>query len=120
MSISYKTVIKEKLTSRKNLLSLEEKEEDQKKKTIIYNYRMKIEVELKAVYQEVIDEIEKILLPKSTEAESKGYYLKTEGDYYRYIAEISSGDDKENYCSNSAKAYENAYNVCNYFFNCFI
>lgn len=111
MSITYKTVIKEKLTSRKNFLSLEEKEEDESKKQLIYNYRMKIEMELKALYQELIDKIENILLPKSTEAESKGYYLKTEGDYYRYIAEISSGDDKEKYCNSSAKAYENAYTV---------
>lgn len=34
------------------------------------------------------------LIGNSTNAESKVFYLKMKGDYYRYLAEVASGDNK--------------------------
>merc|ERR1712183_924012 len=48
------------------------------------------------------------LIPKATETESKVFYHKMAGDYYRYIAEFSQ-DAKKTKASNDAKvAYEAA------------
>lgn len=42
--------------------------------------------------QELLD---KHLIPKATPADSKVFYLKMKGDYYRYLAEVATGEDKE-------------------------
>ena len=36
--------------------------------------------------------LDKHLIPKAGNAESKVFYLKMKGDYYRYLAEVASGD----------------------------
>lgn len=38
--------------------------------------------------------LDKYLIPKATPAESKVFYLKMKGDYYRYLAEVAVGDEK--------------------------
>ena len=34
------------------------------------------------------------LIPKASNAESKVFYLKMKGDYYRYLAEVATGDKR--------------------------
>src|SRR4029434_404027 len=41
--------------------------------------------------QELLD---KLLIHKATPAESKVFYLKMKGDYYRYLAEVAIGEEK--------------------------
>lgn len=41
------------------------------------------------------DLLDKHLIPKATPADSKVFYLKMKGDYYRYLAEVATGEDKE-------------------------
>jgi hypothetical protein len=36
--------------------------------------------------------LDKFLIPKASNAESKVFYLKMKGDYYRYLAEVATGD----------------------------
>lgn len=38
--------------------------------------------------------LDKYLIPKAGNPESKVFYLKMKGDYYRYLAEVASGDDR--------------------------
>ncbi len=39
--------------------------------------------------------LDKFLIPKATTAESKVFYLKMKGDYYRYLAEVATGDERQ-------------------------
>lgn len=41
------------------------------------------------------DLLDKYLIAKASSAESKVFYLKMKGDYYRYLAEVASSADKE-------------------------
>merc|ERR1712100_37962 len=43
--------------------------------------------------------------------ESKVFYEKMKADYYRYIAEFTSGDEKSKASENARKAYESAKEV---------
>lgn len=38
--------------------------------------------------------LDNFLIENSTNSESKVFYLKMKGDYFRYLAEVASGDDK--------------------------
>lgn len=38
--------------------------------------------------------LDKFLIPKASNAESKVFYLKMKGDYYRYLAEVATGDTR--------------------------
>ena len=40
------------------------------------------------------DLLDKFLIPKAEKPESKVFYLKMKGDYYRYIAEVANEDKK--------------------------
>lgn len=39
--------------------------------------------------------MDKHLIPKATDAESKVFYLKMKGDYFRYLAEVASEEEKK-------------------------
>ncbi len=48
-------------------------------------------ISLLSVCQVLLD---KYLIPKATPAESKVFYLKMKGDYFRYLAEVALGEEK--------------------------
>lgn len=39
--------------------------------------------------------LEKYLIPNASQAESKVFYLKMKGDYFRYLSEVASGESKK-------------------------
>ena len=38
--------------------------------------------------------LDQFLIPKASNAESKVFYLKMKGDYFRYLAEVAIGDSR--------------------------
>ena len=48
---------------------------------------------------------------KASNAESKVFYLKMKGDYYRYLAEVAIGDAKAAVVDDSQKAYQDAFDI---------
>jgi hypothetical protein len=38
--------------------------------------------------------LDKYLIPKASNAESKVFYLKMKGDYFRYLAEVAVGESR--------------------------
>jgi len=55
--------------------------------------------------------LDKYLIPKASNAESKVFYLKMKGDYYRYLAEVATGDQRSSVVDESQKAYQEAFDV---------
>lgn len=43
--------------------------------------------------------LEKYLIPNASQAESKVFYLKMKGDYFRYLSEVASGESKTSKCT---------------------
>merc|ERR1711994_890714 len=54
---------------------------------------------------------DKFLIPKATQAESKVFYLKMKGDYFRYLAEVAVADAKTAVIDDSQKAYQDAFEI---------
>ena len=55
--------------------------------------------------------LEKFLIPNASQPESKVFYLKMKGDYYRYLAEVAAGDDKKGIVDQSQQAYQEAFEI---------
>lgn len=55
--------------------------------------------------------LDQFLIPKSTNTESKVFYLKMKGDYYRYLAEVATGDQRTSVVEESQKAYQEAFDI---------
>ena len=70
----------------------------------------KIETELRGICNDVLSLLEKFLIPSASQAESKVFYLKMKGDYYRYLAEVAAGD-KNGTVDQSQQAYQDAFEI---------
>ena len=92
--------------------SIEQKTEgSEKKQQLAKEYREKIEKELRDICNDVLSLLDKFLIAKASNAESKVFYLKMKGDYYRYLAEVAIGDAKAAVVDDSQKAYQDAFDI---------
>uniref|UniRef100_A0A915EH75 14-3-3 domain-containing protein n=1 Tax=Ditylenchus dipsaci TaxID=166011 RepID=A0A915EH75_9BILA len=59
------------------------------------DYREKIEKEVRDICNEALATLEKHLIPKAVDSESNVFFMKMTADYFRYLAEISVGDERK-------------------------
>jgi len=112
LSVAYKNVVGARRSSWRVISSIEQKTEgSERKQQMAKEYREKIEKELKDICQEVLSLLDKYLIPKATTAESKVFYLKMKGDYYRYLAEVATGDERQKVIEESQRAYNDAFDI---------
>jgi len=112
LSVAYKNVVGARRSSWRVISSIEQKTEgSEKKQAMAKDYREKVEKELRDICQDVLALLDKHLIPKAGNPESKVFYLKMKGDYYRYLAEVAAGDDRAGVVDNSQKAYQEAFDV---------
>merc|ERR1712045_825315 len=71
----------------------------------------KVENELREICNDVLGLLDDFLIPKASNAESKVFYLKMKGDYFRYLSEVASGDDRKAVVDDSQKAYQDAFEI---------
>lgn len=84
---------------------------ERKKQVIAEEYRQKVEGELQEICEVVLKLLDTHLIPKATSGESKVFYLKMKGDYFRYLAEVAIGDKRNEIMKNSQEAYKKAFDV---------
>merc|ERR1712150_196259 len=72
-------------------------------------YREKVEEELRDICNDVLNLLDKFLIAKASNAESKVFYLKMKGDYYRYLADVAVA--KAAVVDDSQKAYQDAFEI---------
>ncbi|XP_033834614.2 14-3-3 protein epsilon-like [Periophthalmus magnuspinnatus] len=114
LSVAYKNVIGARRASWRILSSLEQKEQSkggEDKLKMIRDYRKTVEQELKDICEDILDVLEKCLIPISTTGESKVFYYKMKGDYHRYLAEFTVGNDRKAAAENSLVAYKAASDI---------
>ncbi|KAF4082485.1 hypothetical protein AMELA_G00151900 [Ameiurus melas] len=112
LSVAYKNVVGARRSAWRVISSIEQKTDGgDKKLQMVKEYREKVEAELREICNDVLGLLSKYLIDNSTNAESKVFYLKMKGDYYRYLAEVASGDDKKDTISNSQGAYQGAFDI---------
>jgi len=111
LSVAYKNVVGARRSSWRVISSIETKTEaSEKKQTMAKEYRTKVEDELKEICQDVLTLLDQHLIAKASLAESKVFYLKMKGDYYRYLAEVAGNARQEN-IDHSQAAYKEAFEI---------
>lgn len=119
LSVAYKNVVGARRSSWRVISSIEQKTEGhEKKQTMAREYREKIENELREICNDVMGLLDKHLVAKASNAESKVFYLKMKGDYYRYLAEVANAAnkssklaDREYVVGESEKSYQAAFDI---------
>ncbi|CAF0741348.1 unnamed protein product [Didymodactylos carnosus] len=114
LSVAYKNLIGARRASWRIITNIESKEESKSendKMALIKKYRSQVEKELRDICQDILDLLDKHLLPNATTGESKVFYLKMKGDYHRYKAEFATNDDRKEAAENSLVAYTKANDI---------
>jgi len=115
LSVAYKNVIGARRASWRIISSIEQKEESKneskQKVDQMKEYRTKVEDELKKICDDILDVLQKHLIPSSTSGESKVFYYKMKGDYHRYLAEFATSAERKDAAENSLVAYKAASDV---------
>lgn len=114
LSVAYKNVVGARRSSWRVMSGIEKTSEEPKKGDAA-NYKKKIEEELNGKCEEVLRLLDEPLLKQADlTVEARVFYLKMKGDYYRYLVEVSSDEDKRSeLVENSSKAYSDAMEACN-------
>eukprot|EP00245_Coleochaete_scutata_P008789 TRINITY_DN2750_c0_g1_i1.p1 TRINITY_DN2750_c0_g1~~TRINITY_DN2750_c0_g1_i1.p1 ORF type:complete len:262 (-),score=88.39 TRINITY_DN2750_c0_g1_i1:665-1450(-) len=111
LSVGYKNVIGARRASWRIMSSIEQKEENkgnEQNVKRIKEYRNKVEAELSNICMDILNIIDGNLIPASDSGESKVFYFKMKGDYYRYLAEFKTGNERKDAAEQSLKAYQSA------------
>uniref|UniRef100_UPI00358FE11A 14-3-3 protein gamma-B isoform X2 n=1 Tax=Myxine glutinosa TaxID=7769 RepID=UPI00358FE11A len=116
LSVAYKNVVGARRSSWRVISSIEQKtsaDGNDKKIEMVRVYREKIEKELEGVCTDVLSLLDHFLVKNCDEAqyESKVFYLKMKGDYYRYLAEVATGEKRSAIVESSETAYKEAYSI---------
>lgn len=120
ISVGYKNMMSVRRTSWRTVQSYEDKEaksadSDKDLIPLIVAYKDTIAAEIDGVIDKVMEDV----VTKYTkgpsaavEPENLVFFHKMEGDYYRYGAEISAGQKREEYKAKASAAYEKAKDAC--------
>ncbi|KAF8399583.1 hypothetical protein HHK36_015450 [Tetracentron sinense] len=109
LSVGYKNVIGARRASWRIMSSIEQKEEskgNEQNVKLIKGYCQKVEEELAKICNDILTIIDEHLIPTSSSGESTVFYYKMKGDYYRYLAEFKSDQDKKDAADQSLKSYQ--------------
>lgn len=110
LSVAYKNVVGARRSSWRVISSIEAKS-DSSKKSISQVYKKKIENELFQICQDVLDLLKDHLIPKADTPESQVFYMKMQGDYFRYLAEVKTDESKQEQIEKSRNAYQGAMQI---------
>nr|UUF95671.1 14-3-3 protein [Schistosoma spindale] len=109
LSVAYKNVVGARRSAWRVIHGSEMKAvNDRTKKQIAEEYRIKMEKELNTICNQVLALLEDYLLPNASPDDSKVFFLKMQGDYYRYLAEVATDDARTEVVQKSLDAYTKA------------
>ncbi|CAK9169714.1 unnamed protein product [Ilex paraguariensis] len=114
LSVAYKNVIGSLRAAWRIVSSIEQKEEGRKNDdhvALVKDYRSKVESELSDVCAGILKLLDEFLIPSAVASESKVFYLKMKGDYYRYLAEFKVGTERKEAAEDTMLAYKAAQDI---------
>jgi len=92
LSVGFKNLIGSRRAAWRTVSAIEQNKKYEQYSSSCADYKAKIEKELSDLCEDIIGSVRDQSLKKADSDESKTFYLKMIGDYYRYIAECVKGD----------------------------
>jgi len=114
LSVAYKNVIGARRAAWRIIASIEQKEKSKGNDgnvEKIKNYASKIDKELNDIVADVMAVIDTHLIPHATGEESKVFYYKMKGDYFRYKAEFTTEEARKDAGHRSLEGYTEALKI---------
>ncbi len=110
LSVAYKNSVGSRRTAWRTITAIQSKEESKGSRflDLIKDYRKKIETELVDICNDCIRLLDDPLIPQSNNADAKVFFMKMKGDYYRYLGEFQSGDQRKDVIQKAQEAYKEA------------
>lgn len=108
LSVAFKNLISSKRTAWRTITAIEQNAKYAKHADALAAYKKRIESQLYADCENIIDIVKSKVLSKSSEDEARAFFVKMVGDYYRYIAETAQDAKLEQVKTEALKAYEEA------------
>ena len=108
LSVGFKNLISGQRSAWKTVQAIEQNKKYAEYSSDCATYRARIGDELADNCQKIIDIVNDKALPKAGDAESKVFYLKMVGDYYRYTAEAAEGDRLASVTEKALEFYDKA------------
>ena len=108
LSVAFKNLISSKRAACRTITAIEQNPKYAKFQDDLARYKQDIESKLTGDCQRIVDMINVEVLKKGCDGESKAFFIKMVGDYYRYIAENAKGALLEQVKQNALKAYNEA------------
>uniref|UniRef100_A0A7S1KNP6 14-3-3 domain-containing protein n=1 Tax=Percolomonas cosmopolitus TaxID=63605 RepID=A0A7S1KNP6_9EUKA len=108
LSVAYKNVIGSRRASWRVVCAVEQQQRNKARLEMIQEYKKKIEQELTEICNDIIGILDNHLIPACNSDESSVFHQKLKGDYYRYLAEFSVGEQRKEAADNAMDAYNKA------------
>lgn len=108
LSVAFKNVVGSKRSSWRVISNMEHR--DPQTDHLASDYLTRISSEIVVICNNVVSLIDEHLLDcEKVDEESKTFYMKMEGDYYRYAAEVTADEQRKKYAKLANEAYSSAY-----------
>jgi len=113
LSVAYKNSVGSRRTAWRALEAIEQKEESKggRHTHLIKDFKKKVKEEIDRFCNDVLNLINNTILKNCQTGESKVFFLKMKGDYYRYLAESSTGEAQTKIGQEGLQAYTEASNI---------
>ena len=111
LSVGFKNLIGANRTAIRTIAAIEQNPKYTKYNTALESYKRKIENELYDQCMSIVNLVKDKCLAKASNSESKAFFHKMAGDYYRYIAESAQGAKLEEVKKGAEEQYTAAQQI---------
>jgi len=113
LSVGFKNLIGSNRTAIRTIGAIEQNPKYQKYSASLQTYRQKIETELFTQCLSIVTLVKDKCMKLAANSESKAFFLKMAGDYYRYVAESAQGDKLQEVKNGALDYYNQASEIAN-------
>jgi len=111
LSVAYEKAVSSRRAALRIITGVEQTEKAKGNDThagFAKEYCVKVEAELENICDTILKLLDTKLIPQTPAGESKVFYVRMKADYYRYMAEFTSGNKKDEALKDAKAAYAEA------------